>query len=479
MSANKTIAKNTLVLNAGHVIAKLINLALILIMTQMLGDDGYGFYNFGFSFVMLFMIFTQFGMSTYLVRHISQNKSTAEKVFGTTFPLVLVFSGITLLLINGVAALTNWSNFERSIIFLFSFFLFFDGISRFSYAIFRSFERMEFEALTYISERFLMLIAALILWQSGASLLPLIAVFAAVECLKALLALGFIHRTFFRIRLRWDRELARFILKESWPFAMITAFGAIMVNIDSVMLKIFHTADIVGIYAAGRRLIESLTFLPETFVVALFPAFSALFVQNRNLFQQNMQRAFQYMLAIAVPIGVVLFVLSDEIVTFLFADEFAGSAVALQWLAIWLSLLFLKQVLVVSLNATGHQRLVSGLIGLAMLLNVLLNFLLIPQFVIIGACVATIAAESVTVTGAFVMLRREHGIPLINPVVAKIAVAGVVLFLILDLFQQFHLFAAAFAGIAGYLLMLFILNVFTKEEIAFFKRLIQPGHNRQ
>ncbi|MCB0267981.1 MAG: flippase, partial [Calditrichaeota bacterium] len=344
MSANKTIARNTLVLNAGHVIAKLINLALILIMTQMLGDDGYGFYNFGFSFVMLFMIFTQFGMSTYLVRHISQNKSTAEKVFGTTFPLVIVFSVITLLLVNGIAGLTNWTDFERSIIFLFSFFLFFDGISRFSYAIFRSFERMEFEALTYISERFLMLIAALILWQTGASLLPLIAVFAAVECLKALLALGFIHRTFFRIRLKWDRELARFILKESWPFAMITAFGAIMVNIDSVMLKIFHTADIVGIYAAGRRLIESLTFLPETFVVALFPAFSALFVQNRNLFQQNMQRAFQYMLAIAVPIGVVLFMLADEIVVFLFADEFAGSAVALQWLAIWLSLLFLKQV---------------------------------------------------------------------------------------------------------------------------------------
>ncbi|MEZ4762188.1 MAG: flippase [Calditrichia bacterium] len=471
MSANKTIARNTLVLNAGHVIAKLINLALILIMTQMLGDDGYGFYNFGFSFVMLFMIFTQFGMSTYLVRHISQNKSTAEKVFGTTFPLVIVFSGITLLLINGVAALTNWSNFERSIIFLFSFFLFFDGISRFSYAIFRSFERMEFEALTYISERFLMLIAALILWQTGASLLPLIAVFAAVECLKALLALGFIHRTFFRIRLKWDRELARFILKESWPFAMITAFGAIMVNIDSVMLKIFHTADVVGIYAAGRRLIESLTFLPETFVVALFPAFSALFVQNRNLFQQNMQRAFQYMLAIAVPIGVVLFMLADEIVVFLFADEFAGSAVALQWLAIWLSLLFLKQVLVVSLNATGHQRLVSALIGLAMLLNVMLNYLLIPQFVIIGACVATIAAESVTVVGALIMLKKHFQLDIFSVTNAKILLAGALLWVIVYYLQNVPVVVAGILSIAGYVLLIYFLQIVDKKELDFLKNM--------
>ncbi|MCB0261983.1 MAG: flippase [Calditrichaeota bacterium] len=471
MSANKTIARNTLVLNAGHVIAKLINLALILIMTQMLGDDGYGFYNFGFSFVMLFMIFTQFGMSTYLVRHISQNKSTAEKVFGTTFPLVIVFSVITLLLVNGIAGLTNWTDFERSIIFLFSFFLFFDGISRFSYAIFRSFERMEFEALTYISERFLMLIAALILWQTGASLLPLIAVFAAVECLKALLALGFIHRTFFRIRLKWDRELARFILKESWPFAMITAFGAIMVNIDSVMLKIFHTADIVGIYAAGRRLIESLTFLPETFVVALFPAFSALFVQNRNLFQQNMQRAFQYMLAIAVPIGVVLFMLADEIVVFLFADEFAGSAVALQWLAIWLSLLFLKQVLVVSLNATGHQRLVSALIGLAMLLNVMLNYLLIPQFVIIGACVATIAAESVTVVGALIMLKKHFQLDIFSVTNAKILLAGALLWVIVYYLQNVPVVVAGILSIAGYVLLIYFLQIVDKKELDFLKNM--------
>ena len=471
MSANKTIARNTLVLNAGHVIAKLINLALILIMTQMLGDDGYGFYNFGFSFVMLFMIFTQFGMSTYLVRHISQNKSTAEKVFGTTFPLVIVFSVITLLLVNGIAGLTNWTDFERSIIFLFSFFLFFDGISRFSYAIFRSFERMEFEALTYISERFLMLIAALILWQTGASLLPLIAVFAAVECLKALLALGFIHRTFFRIRLKWDRELARFILKESWPFAMITAFGAIMVNIDSVMLKIFHTADVVGIYAAGRRLIESLTFLPETFVVALFPAFSALFVQNRNLFQQNMQRAFQYMLAIAVPIGVVLFMLADEIVVFLFADEFAGSAVALQWLAIWLSLLFLKQVLVVSLNATGHQRLVSALIGLAMLLNVMLNYLLIPQFVIIGACVATIAAESVTVVGALIMLKKHFQLDIFSVTNAKILLAGALLWVIVYYLQNVPVVVAGILSIAGYVLLIYFLQIVDKKELDFLKNM--------
>ena len=471
MSANKTIAKNTLVLNAGHLIAKLINLALILIMTQMLGDDGYGFYNFGFSFVMLFMIFTQFGMSTYLVRHISQNKSTAEKVFGTTFPLVIVFSVITLLLVNGIAGLTNWTDFERSIIFLFSFFLFFDGISRFSYAIFRSFERMEFEALTYISERFLMLIAALILWQTGASLLPLIAVFAAVECLKALLALGFIHRTFFRIRLKWDRELARFILKESWPFAMITAFGAIMVNIDSVMLKIFHTADIVGIYAAGRRLIESLTFLPETFVVALFPAFSALFVQNRNLFQQNMQRAFQYMLAIDVPIGVVLFMLADEIVVFLFADEFAGSAVALQWLAIWLSLLFLKQVLVVSLNATGHQRLVSALIGLAMLLNVMLNYLLIPQFVIIGACVATIAAESVTVVGALIMLKKHFQLDIFSVTNAKILLAGALLWVIVYYLQNVPVVVAGILSIAGYVLLIYFLQIVDKKELDFLKNM--------
>ena len=177
------------------------------------------------------------------------------------------------------------------------------------------------------------------------------------------------------------------------------------------------------------------------------------------------------MLAIAVPIGVVLFMLADEIVVFLFADEFAGSAVALQWLAIWLSLLFLKQVLVVSLNATGHQRLVSGLIGLAMLLNVMLNYLLIPQFVIIGACVATIAAESVTVVGALIMLKKHFQLDIFSVTNAKILLAGALLWVIVYYLQNVPVVVAGILSIAGYVLLIYFLQIVDKKELDFLKNM--------
>ena len=78
MSKTNRIVRNTLVLNAGHIIAKLMNFALILILTQMLGSKGYGLYSFALAYVMMFMVFTQLGMNTFLVHDLAKDTSRAK-----------------------------------------------------------------------------------------------------------------------------------------------------------------------------------------------------------------------------------------------------------------------------------------------------------------------------------------------------------------------------------------------------------------
>ena len=74
----------------------------------------------------------------------------------------------------------------------------------------------------------------------------------------------------------------------------------------------------------------------------MFPALSVLFVSDPEKFQQTFERILQYMLIIAIPVMVGANVLADRFINLLFEPEFARAYLALQWLAVWLGLLFLK-----------------------------------------------------------------------------------------------------------------------------------------
>ncbi|NIS38808.1 oligosaccharide flippase family protein, partial [Candidatus Saccharibacteria bacterium] len=107
MTFGERIVKNSAVLTASHVLSKLINLALVLILTRLLGSDGFGIYSFSLAFVMLFMVFTHLGINTLLIREIARDKSRAKELVGTTLPVILIGSLLVFVLVNGITFLTN------------------------------------------------------------------------------------------------------------------------------------------------------------------------------------------------------------------------------------------------------------------------------------------------------------------------------------------------------------------------------------
>ncbi len=465
-----SVLRNSVTLITGNVVAKLINLVLVLILARMFGAAGFGLYSFAFAFVMMFMLLTQFGMNTFLVRHIATDRNRVETALPTALSMVLVLSLLTLPLVNGVAWVAGWSAAERVVILLFSIYMVFDSWSRFLFSVFRAYERMEFEALVFILERCGLLVAALIVWAAGAGLPELVAAFAGVELLKASLAFILVRRHFTPLRPAWQSGLAFSLLRQSMPFALMILFATLTLRIDIIMLKLFHSVEMAGLYGVGRRLIESLAFLPESVVSALFPALSLLFLRSRARFDITFQRALRYFLLIALPLAALLFTYAESIVGLLFAPEFAAAAVALRWMAIWLGLLFVKHLFAVTLNAVGRQRSFSLIAGLTMVINVLLNLLLIPAYDLMGAGVATVSAELLTTVIAFFVLRRELGLPKLEPRLLATLGAGLLLILSLALMRDWPLPAGSLLGLAVYLLALPLLRAVAPEDLGLFIR---------
>jgi O-antigen/teichoic acid export membrane protein len=473
MSIGKKIIKNTFILTSGQVLSKILNLILLLILTRMLGKNGFGLYSFALAFGSMFILFSHLGINTLLVRDIAQDKSKATEYINITLSSVLVFSLFTFLIINITAYLSGWDNAERLIIFIISIYVIFDSISRYLNSIFRAFEKMEYEAIVIITDRIGLLVCTLIVWFFDSNLNTLLIGFSLIGFIKALTAFLFVRRHFTKPKLKWSINSIFPILKEAYPFALVGLFGSIALRIDTVILKHFHTDEMVGIYNAGKKLIESLSFLPENIYYAIFPTLSAIFVLNKSKFDQTFYQAFKFMIIFAIPTTVGIFTLAPQIVSLLFEPDFYDAYIPLRWLSIALGILFCRHILAVTLNSAGKQHLFAAITGISMLANVLLNYILIPQFSYIGASIATITSEALTTIITYFVLKRLIDFSNFRIEFFKLLLAGSALTFAMYYLHSFNIIIAISISIIIYGSLLLGLGILTTEERQFFVKLLR------
>jgi O-antigen/teichoic acid export membrane protein len=465
MRTSQRIIKNSFFLLSSQIVSKLINLILIVLLTRLLGKNGFGVYSFTFAYVGLFIFMIHLGMNSLLVREIAKDKNEAGILIGVSFPIVLICSLLTFILLNTISFFVDWTADERIIIFIFGFYLIFDTIGRYFIAIIRAHERMEFEAFINVSERVFLFIATLLAFLFHFDLKSLVILFAFVQFLKLVGSFFLVRKFFIRFNIKWSMEKAKSILRDAYPFALIGIFGTITTRIDLVLIKVFHSSDVVGIYNISRKVMESLSFIPENIYFAVFPTLSFLFIKDREKFKLTFQRMLLFLILIAIPIVSGIFIFAQDLINLLFRNEFSRAYLPLQWLAIALGAYFIKHAFAVTLNAVGKQYLFSIFTGLGMLLNIFLNLILIPTYEIIGASIATLISEIFLVIICIFATVRYVNFNLIRQKIIQICFAGILLTLFLYIVRSWNLVLIIMISSIVYSALLFVGRIISWRDI--------------
>ena len=180
------------------------------------------------------------------------------------------------------------------------------------------------------------------------------------------------------------------LLAFSFPLMFASLLIQIMTWTDILMLGYFANAETVGIYDSVRPLIQlisvvwgSMTFL-YTPLVSEFHAVGA---------SDHIRRAYfvltKWFASVTFPLVFVFVLFPTLVLTAVFGPAYGGGAMALQILAI---AYFIGNVMGpngATLMAIGRTRIVMWANFVAAATNVILNLVLIPEYGIIGAAVAT------------------------------------------------------------------------------------------
>lgn len=178
-------------------------------------------------------------------------------------------------------------------------------------------------------------------------------------------------------------------LSVSFPM-LATAFSAIIMDrIDSLMLAYFYSNTEVGLYNVANKLATLILFLIIPLISSVLTKISSSYwgedkVKFNNLI--NRTSKIMFWSSIIIFLGLVVF---SEFLLGLFGDEFIKAKVTMIFLCTGFFFNAMHGLVEHIMNLSGCERKLSLVFLYALIINIILNYYLIPIYGIEGAAFAT------------------------------------------------------------------------------------------
>lgn len=254
-------------------------------------------------------------------------------------------------------------------------------------------------------------------------------------------------------------------------FAFIIILSSIYSKIDILMLGYFADNKSIGYYSYGQKIVNIILMACNAATTVLMPRLSLYYANNRDQFYNLIKKGIKVITFISFPVCVGMFFLSKPVILVLFGEAFENSINVVKWFTPIILIktygdLLCYQILI----STGNEKqsIYASVIG--SIINVVLNFLLIPRYHEVGAVFASVLAEFSLNLYEFIFTKKNIGykLPLreiFQAFVTSILMGGVLL--LLQLFIQsniLNIILGVFAGIFVY----FCINMFLKNSVSLF-----------
>ena len=447
----------------------------IMITARYLGTEGFGVLSFALAFAGIFGALSDLGLSSLTTREVSRNHSIAAQYVGNLIPMKILLAILTFIFIAILINISEYPQQTTKTVYLITVSIIFTSFTNMFTSIFQAFEKMEYVSLSRVLGSVLMIIGALIAINQRFSVIGFASIYLFVNSIVLLFCFVSCSWKFVLPKIEVDWNFWMNSLKESAPFWLASVFAIIYYRIDMVMLSMMKNNVAVGLYAAPYRLIDALSVIPSAFMGVMFPIFSKYYTSSKNSLTLAFQKAIKILLIIAIPIGIGTTILADKIIIFVYNNDYIPSILVLKIL-IWASMLsFISWTPATLLNSTNRARILMLVTLVGAIVNICLNFLLIPQMSYVGAAVATVASE--LIVGVLILLSiKKFCNTLFNNLlktIIKLLIAGLIMGVFLIIFKQYSIFHLIPIAAIIYAVCLFFVNVFEEEDITLLKHIFK------
>lgn len=384
---------------AWNIGGKIFQMGLTLVVSMLtaryLGPSNFGVIGYTASYVSFFSVICQLGFTSIAVKELLENKETEGEVLGTTIFLRVCTSiissvAITILIYildHGDKVIT-WVAFLQSISLLFQSF---DMFHYWYQSRMETHVSVKSQMLAYI----VMSVYKIILLATGRS----VEWFAFSTGLEAAVVAVFLYVAYRKSspqKLTFSMRYGKKIFKESYHFILSGLMVTIYSEMDKIMLGQMLSTEAVGYYSAAAKISSMWSFVLLAMINSAEPLIIACRSKSYDLYIKQNKRLYAAVIWIGLAAGCAITVLGKWIILILYGESYFPAISSLKisaWYTLFAMLGTARGVWVVCENKGKY---VKYYLGSGALINIVLNYLLIPKFGPAGAAAATLITQIFT-----------------------------------------------------------------------------------
>ncbi|QOX78540.1 oligosaccharide flippase family protein [Trichlorobacter lovleyi] len=192
----------------------------------------------------------------------------------------------------------------------------------------------------------------------------------------------------------WNRDCTyrvKNVFQECWPFGMASFLAFIYVQSTIIMVKYLCNDTEAGYYNIAFVILTSVMILPTVLYQKYFlPKYHRWAIHDRDKFYIAYRKGNFAMLLSGSILTVVLLIIADWLIVFLFGGGYGPSLAPTKILAFAVPIYFLSYSIGATLVTQEHMRVKVKLMCVVAMVNIILNLSLIPLYLSIGAAISTL-----------------------------------------------------------------------------------------
>lgn len=377
-------------------------------VSRILLVEGTGKVSFATSIISYFAMFAQLGIPTYGIRACAQVRNDKKKLSKTAQEIFIINIIMSILAyIVFFIALYNVPRLkdEKTLLIIVSATIFFNAIGM--EWLYKALEQYTYITIRSVIFKFIALIAMFLLihQQSDYIIYGAISIFASSA--SNIFNFFNVHK-YISLRPVGEYNFKQHLKAVSVFFALSCA-ATIYVNLDTVMLGFMKTNVDVGYYNAAVKIKTILVSIVTSLGTVLLPR-ASYYVEHglKEDFYRITKKAINFVFLVATPLMLYFMFFAKEGIFFLSGNTYGGAIVPMQIIMPTLFFIGLTNIMGMQIlvplgkeNIVLYSEIVGAVVDLA------INYILIPKYASAGAAIGTLVAEIAVWIVQYIYLRKQ------------------------------------------------------------------------
>src|SRR3989338_8973 len=391
------VIRNTFFLTSSEIAIKIVGFLWVIFLARQLSLEHYGRYTLVNAFVALFAILPDLGVGLIAIREIAKDKKRSTLILSNTFFInamlgIATFTGLLIL-----SKILNYPKDIQVLVIIAGLSLLLSSLRSSVVIYFEAHEKMLYTAILNAFNTIVMITGGLIaflVFDSSVSIFQGMLIGITISFFVS----WFVLSKHVILRLHIDKNIVKKLLLAGLPLGLAALSYMIYTRIDSIILHKLLGEQAVGQYNAATPFVFALIqLLNVPFAVAIYPALSEAYREDRKRFVRGIKKSLLYVASWSFPLAFIISFLAPVIMPLVFGMKYASATPILQALIYFVPFASLSALLYKMLIITNRQNLYFFISLVGVGLNLILNLIFIPRYLVIGAAYASVATQFILV----------------------------------------------------------------------------------